>query len=68
MTAGPPYSSAYVVASTYSPGRICRALPGGSQPSVDIALGDIDGDGVIPPVDDHGLPNINILGLLPDLW
>jgi hypothetical protein len=40
----------------------------GPQPSTAIALGDIDGDGAFPTVDAHGLPNINILGLLPDIF
>jgi VCBS repeat protein len=40
----------------------------GPQPSTAIAIGDIDGDGAFPTVDTHGLPNINILGLLPDLF
>ena len=33
-----------------------------------IAVGDANGDGDIAPVDQHGLPNINILGLLPDIY
>jgi hypothetical protein len=43
-------------------------LPGGSRNSWEIALGDIGGDGTVPPVDADGLPNIDLIGLLPDMW
>ena len=32
------------------------------------ALSDLDGDGTIAAVDQHGLPNINPDGLLPDMY
>jgi hypothetical protein len=32
-----------------------------------LAIGDIDGDGSIPEVDEFGLPNINVLGYLPEI-
>jgi len=32
-----------------------------------VALGDLDGDGDHPAVDENGLPNINPDGLLPDI-
>ena len=34
----------------------------------DVAVGDLNGDGAISPVDAHGLPNINTAGLLPDIY
>jgi hypothetical protein len=33
-----------------------------------VALGDLDGDGTVAAVDEHGLPNINQDGLLPDMY
>jgi hypothetical protein len=43
-------------------------LDGESLASVDIALGDVDGDGTVPAVDENGLPNIAPDGLLPDMY
>ncbi len=36
--------------------------------STAVALGDLDGDGNVAPVDSNGLPNINQDGLLPDIY
>ncbi len=33
-----------------------------------VAVGDIDGDGTVPAVDENGLPNINQDGLLPSMY
>lgn len=41
---------------------------GGANKTISVALGDLDGDGVAPAVDANGLPNIDPLGLLPDIY
>jgi len=42
--------------------------PTGSSDSFAVALGDLDGGGTLPAVDQDGLPNIDPLGLLPDMY
>jgi hypothetical protein len=41
---------------------------GGTESSVAVALGDVDGDGGVPPADEYGLPNIDQDGLLPSMY
>jgi hypothetical protein len=41
---------------------------GGNLFSLAVALGDLDGDGGVPPVDESGLPNIDQDGLLPSMY
>jgi len=61
-------SANQLLANDGSGNFVALDLPGGSQTSFAIAAGDINGDGTAPAVDAYGLPNINSLGLLPDIY
>lgn len=49
-------------------GTFTSYYPPPEDTSTGVALGDIDGDGDFPAVDENGLPNINQDGLLPSMY